>query len=72
LATIHHAWSDHRLANNPLWEDRVVVMNRLADSAEGPQYIRKVVFGARSHDHPDCPFSYATFYLYIMMEWEGL
>jgi len=49
-----------------------VVMNRLADSAEGPQYIRKVVFGARSHDHPDCPFSYATFYLYIMMEWEGL
>jgi len=71
-AAIRHAWADHRLANNPLGEDQVGVMARLAASAGGPQYIRKVVFGARSHDNPDCPYSYVTFYLDAMMDVAGL
>jgi len=71
-AAIRHAWADHRLANNPLGEDQVRVMSRLAVSAGGPQYICKVVICARSHENPDCPYSYDTFYLDALMDGAGL
>jgi len=43
-------------------------MARLAASAGGPQYIRKVVFGARPHDCPANPYCYVNFYLDAMID----
>jgi len=67
-AAICHAWADYRLACNPLGEDQVGVMARLAASAGGPQYIREVVFGARPHDSPANPYCCVTFYVDAMID----
>lgn len=45
-AAIAHAHADFRLERNPLREDQVGVMARLAASQGGAQYVRKTVFGA--------------------------
>lgn len=60
-AAIRHAWADYRLTRNPLGEDQVGVMARLAASAGGPQYIRKIVLGARGGDGHTFAYSYVTF-----------
>lgn len=61
-AAIRHAWADYGLARNPLGEDQVGVTARLAASAGEPQYIRKIVFGARGGDDHNCTYSYVTFF----------
>lgn len=67
-AAIRHAWADYRLTRNPLREGQVGVMARMAASAGGSQYIRKVVVGARAADDHSCTYSYVTFALDAMLE----
>lgn len=57
-SAIAHAHADYRLERNPLGEDQVGVMARLAASLGAPQYVRKTVFGATGEGGA---YSYVTF-----------
>lgn len=66
---IAHAHADYRLERNPLGEDQVGVMARLAASMGGTQYVRKTVFGTAGVDGS---YRFATFYRDDMIEYAAL
>lgn len=67
-SALKHAVAEYKLSNNPLGEDQVGIMARMAAAAGGQQYVRKVVFGAVGGAHQNRPYSYVTFFLDQMVE----
>lgn len=67
-SAVKHILAEHKLSFNPLGEDQVRVMARLAASAGSTQYIRKIVFGAKGGNRNEATYHYVTFFLDDLMD----
>lgn len=53
---VKHILAEQKFCLNPLSEDQVGVMARLAASAGSTQYIRKTIFGPNGSNHNEAAY----------------